>query len=356
MSGRARFRVGAGSLALWLVLSLALPVRAQEEPTPFWGAPPPPATPTRQKRKTPPPKAPPASPPKKKPAPVKATRKPARREAPPPVVKKSRKPERRSVAPPPPALSGPAKPAGPAGPAEPSGGRRTIRPGEPRPARSPEQARPLEPAHPEPAPTEHGRGAPVVLPEGSAQLPPTPREGVQSLTIEPLRPEEPPQRLPGARFSVDLLAGAWGKGRADGGPRSYDPAIGLRLGWALLVDRLEIDLLIARAGGTEGNAFANATATHALGNLRAFWVIGQPQIALLVGVGAGAALAQSHYSLQDTGGTPQTLDATSARPVFSGAGAVRVRWKAFEARAELSALLRDGQLELLPLFGLGVGF
>ena len=74
----------------------------------------------------------------------------------------------------------------------------------------------------------------------------------------------------------------------------------------------------------------------------------------------GFALAQTHYSLlpsTDPGVTATGLDATAPKTVIEITAAGR--WRFFgglEARAEVSALARDGRLEFLPLFGLGASF
>jgi len=91
--------------------------------------------------------------------------------------------------------------------------------------------------------------------------------------------------------------------------------------------------------------------------LRAFYVLGPPQHALLLGAGLGQALTQTHYTLQDVGGNPVGLDATSSRTVTEVTAAARGRlFRGLEARAEVSALLRDGRLELLPILGIGAAF
>lgn len=156
---------------------------------------------------------------------------------------------------------------------------------------------------------------------------------------------------------MDALAGLWGKPRSDGGGRLWDLAYGLRFGYALLPDRLELEVLAARAGSSAGSPFVNASAAHDLFALRAFWVLGPPRISLLLGGGAGAALAQTHYSVQDVGGNPVGLDSTGAKLMMQITAAARARiWSGLEARAEVSGVLRDGALEVLPLFGLGAAF
>jgi len=316
-----------------LLLLFALPHRAlaqSAEPTPFWGGPPPPEEAKVKKRR----------PPSKAPARVKTE--PAKRQrksAPPaPAAVDQREPPREQ--------SGPA----PAQPEERA----------PTPSRRAQKPAPLPEPQALPASQVAPVVAPVLGPEVSARQPPGQKELPRTLEVEPQRGPaalEAPRgsRSNGALLGLDLVAGAWGKGLASGGPRAYDFAYGLRAGWALLPEAVELDLVVVRAGGTQGNPFASATATHTLIGLRAFAVIGRPQLALLLGAGAGPAFAQTHYSLQGTSGAPQTLEATSLKFVLLGSAALRLRLRAFEARVELSPMLRDGRLELLPLLALGLG-
>lgn len=282
----------AAALLLVVVLPASARAQAEEEPTPFWGSPPPPEqAPAKRKRKAP-------------------TQLPSR------VTKSRPKPDPRAA----------------------------------------------EPVAPAPAPFIN-QISPLMVPDLKAPPPPAPAQLPQTLTAAPHWPAEPetesppPPPGPSARFGLDLAAGAWGKGSASGGPRAYDFAYGLRAGWALRPDAIELDLLLARAGGTQGNPFANATATHTLIGLRAFAVLGpgQQRLALLLGAGVGTTLAQTHYSLPSSGGVTQTLDATSGKLVIMGTAALRLRLELFEARAEFSPVLRDGRLEFLPLFALGLG-
>ena len=156
---------------------------------------------------------------------------------------------------------------------------------------------------------------------------------------------------------MDAVAGFWGKPRSDGGGRLWDFAYGLRFGYAILADRLELELLATRAGSSSGSPFVNASAAHNLFALRAFWVLGPPRVSLLLGAGGGVALAQTHYSLQDVGGNAVGLDANGLKPVMQITAAGRARiWSGLEARVEVSGLLRDGALEVLPLLGLGAAF
>ena len=151
----------------------------------------------------------------------------------------------------------------------------------------------------------------------------------------------------------------WGKSRSDGAGRTWDLAYGLRGSFAFS-ENIEAEFLALRAGGTEGSPFVNTSSTHNLFALRAFWVFGYDKLALLAGAGGGIALAQTHYSLlpsTDPGVTATGLDATAPKTVIEITAAGR--WRFFgglEARAEVSALARDGRLEFLPLFGLGASF
>ncbi len=67
------------------------------------------------------------------------------------------------------------------------------------------------------------------------------------------------------------------------------------------------------------------------------------------------ALSQTHYTLIDViSGTTGGLDANALRPVmqFTAAGRVRV-FRGLQLRGEVSAMLRDGRIEPMPLLGLG---
>jgi hypothetical protein len=166
-----------------------------------------------------------------------------------------------------------------------------------------------------------------------------------------------PQQRSRRRFSLDVRAGLWGKPRSDGSPRFYDFAYGLSVGYAPLPDLLEVELVLARSGGTFGNAFANATTTENLAALRALYVLGNDRYALLLGGGPGVIATQVHYALQDVGGAPAALDAVGPKLVLSATAALRARiFGGLEARAEVSGLLRDGRAEVLPLLGIGVAF
>jgi hypothetical protein len=352
-----------GALAL-LCGALALPraALAQEEPTPFWLAPPPPAKkapPAREKKKLAPdpgeaaPKTTkrrpePLAP---KPVPLEPAPKPAR----------AKKSQRAPLAPeetePLPARS----PARPAAPIEPA--RRPAAPIVPEPSPEPDGRRPVRPLAPAPEPEDRPspqpvrpspaeRASPESAASGSAQ-PPT-------LVVDP-PPERTvdaePQQRSHRRFTLDARAGLWGKSRSDGSPRFYDFAYGLSFGYAPLPDLLEVELVLARSGGTFGNAFANATTTENLAGLRALYVLGYDRYALLLGGGPGVVITQTHYLLQDVGGAPATLDAVGPKLVLSATAALRARiWGGLEVRAEVSGMLRDGRVEVLPLFGIGAAF
>ncbi len=301
---------------LFLLVLCAAVARGQEEPAPFWMPPPPAKTkkkkpvqvePLEIKKKKPPPRAE-----KKKPAP------------PPPAPKEEvRTPEPTWIVPP------------------------------PRPA-PPPPVRPVEPA-PAPPAAAARVPAPVIAPPPPVIVPPPP-----SPRLEP-QPEPEAEteleRPPSPRWTADAIAGLWGKSRSDGSGRLWDLAYGLRIGYAILSDRLELELLAARAGSSAGSPFVNASAAHNLFALRAFWVFGPPRISLLLGAGAGATWAQTHYSLTDVGGTPTGLEANSVKPVMQITTAARARLiRGLEARVEVSAVLRGGALEPLPLVGFGAAF
>ena len=324
---------------------------AQAEPTPFWIAPPPPAP----AKKTPPKKKPPAK--KKKPVDLEPLEM-----ATPPVVRKVKPAEPTWIEPAParvPAVEPPPVVRAPApAPIEP----------EPAPVREPIEVEPAPVRQPiAPAPqVEEPR--PIVLlppPAETARVPkpivppPAPVETPPQPVIVEAEPEPEPvaaRELRRWRFAAD--AGAWGVSRSDGAGRAWDFAYGLRFGCALL-ESFELEALVTRAGGLSGSPFVNATSTRNLAALRAFYVLGN-RFALLLGGGAGVALAQTHYTLlpsTDPGAVASGLDANALKVVISITAAGRARIVGgLEARMEVSGLLRDGRTEILPLLGVGAAF
>ena len=291
---------------LSVTLLLAVGARAQEEPTPFWMPPPPPS---------------------KKAAPAKPGKKPAKKK---PV-------QVEPAAPPPIAVPSPEQPRAPAARAP------TPPIGEPVPAAP---ARPLPSAPP-------GVATPEV---------PGPEQPAAFVVADP---EPQPQPEEARRWSVDAYFGAWGKSRSDGVGRDWQLAYGLRLGRALL-PALELEIELLRAGGSAGSPFVSASATHNLAALRAFWVCGgaggvsHDRYALLLGGGGGVALSQTHYTLQpstDPAVIATGLDANAVKRVIEITAAARARIVGgLEVRAEVSAAVRDGKLEFLPLLAAGAAF
>ena len=301
-------RVRRGNVAArgGLLLALLLPAaaRAEEEPTPFWMTAPPPA-----KKE-----APAKKPVKKKPVQIEPLR--IRRREGPPVVDKRR--------PPPP-------------PDE-----RSVEPTSIDPAPRPKPpAFAVEPAAP-----------PAAMVAPAEQAPELPTAAVLAEPDPEPRPDER------RRWSLGAAFGSWGKSRSDGGGRDWQVAYGLRIGRALW-PALELEVELLRAGGSAGSPFVSASATHNLAALRAFWVLGD-RLALLLGGGAGAALAQTHYTLQpstDPGVVAAGLDATAVKSVIEITASGRARiFRGLEVRGEVSAAMRDGKLELLPLLGAGAAF
>ena len=300
----------------WLLLLLASAARAADEPTPFWL--PPPAV----KKKAP--AKPVKKPPKKKPVQLEPLEM-QRKEKPPLVEKRQPQPAPRSMEP---SWIDPAPPAA-----------------EPAPPIAP-------PVAPTPAPSKPAPSVPAAVAIPAVPIPEQPTAAVLG---EP-EPEPPADDL--RRWSLGAAFGAWGKPRSDGTGRDWQVAYGLRFGRALF-PALEVELELLRAGASAGSPFVNATATHNLAALRAFWVLGD-KAALLLGGGAGAALAQTHYTLQpstDPGVTATGLDANAVKSVIEITAAARLRiFRGLEARAEVSAAARDGKLEILPLLGAGAAF
>ncbi len=301
---------------LAIALCLCAPVLlAQQEPTPFWLPPPPvKAGPPEQKD---------ALPPVKKAAPLVK-----RKAAPPPNYRA------------PPTSREPASVREPAIVREPAPPHETA--GTPAPDLTP------RPAHPPRKSAAEREGHALIAGE-------TPG----ALVAEPPAPEpvsEEPRWTP-QRFSVGLAFGLWGSSPIDGSDRGYDAAYGLRIGYELLADRVELELLALRASRTAGSAFANASTAHNLFSLRALYLISAGRFTALLGGGLGAALSQTHYSVQDVGGTPVGFDATSGRLVLQVTAGERARlYRGLDVRAEVSALLRDGKLDVLPLLALGWAF
>ncbi len=343
---------------LLAALLLAAAARGDEEPTPFWMPPPAPT-----KRAT--------AKPVKKPVqrkPVQIGPLEIKRKERPPVVEKRQAPAPREPPSMEPSWIDPAPPAAAPAPRAserlpeptPKAGERTPEP-VPWPKQAPVE---IEPSALLPrAPAARAPAPPVAtLPPAAVELAPpaavampAPGQPAAAVLAEP-EPEPPVDTL--RRWSLGAAFGAWGKSRSDGTGRDWQVAYGLRLGRAIF-PALELELELLRAGGTAGSPFVNASATHNLAMLRAFWVLGG-QAALLLGGGAGAALAQTHYALQpstDPGVAATGLDANAVKSVIQITAAVRARiFRGLEARAEVSAAARDGKLELLPLLGAGAAF
>ena len=333
-------------LLVALVVSTA--ARAEEEPTPFW-LPPPASAPAKPARK----------PAKRKPVQIEPLE--IKRKEKLPVVEKRKAPPAREPRSMEPTWVDPApRPAEPLPRAEPLRQKHApleIEPVAP-PLRSPAVPAPPISAPPE-APAERAPPAVQPAPSGPAAVAipavPAPEQPSAALLAEP-EPEPASDDL--RRWSVDATFGAWGKSRSDGSGRDWQLAYGLRFGRAI-VPALELELELLRAGGSAGSPFVSASATHNLAALRAFWVLGDTT-ALLLGGGAGVALAQTHYTLQpstDPGVAATGLDANAPKSVIEITAAVRLRiFRGLEARAEVSAAARDGKLEILPLLGAGAAF
>jgi hypothetical protein len=370
--------------ALLIALFCAASARAQEEPTPFWMPPPPPKKETKK-------------PAKQKPVQIEPLRmdhgggEKRRREKPPPLVEKP-KPQPKKAPPaqeprapeptwiePPPRAAEPAprtrhapieaepeaapKPRAPAAtlPSAPEPSRAPAAP--PPPASEPavvhEPSRPREPS-PAPAPARETPAAPAPsISREPARAPARPLEPVpEPAPVVIAEPEPEPDARDARALSVDAIFGAWAKSGSDGGGRAWQLAYGLRAGFAILAS-LEAEVEIVRAGATAGSPFVSASTTHTLAAVRAFYVMGD-RLALLVGGGGGIATAQTHYTLQpttDLSTPPAGIDSTSVKPVMQITAAARARlFRGLEVRAEVSAVTRDGRLDLLPLLGAGWAF
>lgn len=292
-------------LALLLSLVCAPALFAQEDPTPFWMPPAPaPAQKPLQKKK-------------KKPGQVE------------PMEMKRIEPAQRSRPEP-----------------------QRVEPEAPLSTRRPVAPLPPVPAMPTQIPRDEQAGQPpppfVVEPPAARRPERTDPEGQSGLETT---------HSPSPRFSAAAVFGLWGKSSSTGAANAYDVAYGQRIGFDVLRDLLEVEFEAVRAGATRGNPFASASATHTLLALRAFYLLGAGRLTLLAGGGAGVVVAQTHYSLRDVGTPASSLDATSARLVLQVTAAGRARiYRGLEVRAEVSGLLRDGKLELLPLLGLGAAF
>ena len=372
--------------ALLLALLLASPaLRAQQDPTPFWM--PAPEAPEKAKKKKPVQvepleikrkKLPPAAEKRRAPLETRPTREERRAEKQRAAEEEKEEKKQRAAEEKQRAAEERRKPVGrppppaPAAPYEPS----WIEPSQ-RGGRQEEGAQPEPPTSPTAKKKQKKRGP--VDPEGAtaaprkpvAPLPPVEQgapSGVAPRVLASPAPqpepvavlEEPPARPDFARWSLQLAFGAWAKARSDGGGRSVDPAYGLRVGRAFLDGRVEADLAVLRSGGNAGSPYVSASATHNLAALRAFYVLGGPRLSALLGAGGGAVLTQSHYALLDVtvpGAVPTGLDSTSPRGVIELTAAARARpVRGLEARLEVSAVVRDGRLEWLPLLGLGAAF
>ena len=203
--------------------------------------------------------------------------------------------------------------------------------------------------------------APAAPPPQAVRIPaPVPAPAPSEPSPEPVMigEPEPEPAVEFRRWSLAATFGAWGSSRSDGGGRAWDLAYGLRFGCALF-ESVELEAQLTRAGGGSGSPFVSANATRNLAAFRAFWVLGN-QYALLLGGGGGVALTQTHYSLlpsTDSGAVASVLDANALKSVIEITAGGRARFfRGLEARAEVSAVLRDGRLEMLPLLGVGAAF
>ncbi len=311
-------------------------MRAQEERTPFWLPRPPPKKEAEK--------------PKKKPIQIE------------PIKIKGKEKEKKEAPPPPAAEKQKAPPKKPP-PEEPRAPEPTWIEPPPRAAEpSPRTKRaPIE-VEPKPAPSiapSPPPPAPVVIPQSPPPRPIEPPAAAEPAQVMIAEPESEFELVPETRtFSVDGAFGSWAKSGSDGGGRAWQLAYGLRVGYAIFPS-LEVEVEVVRAGTTSGSPFVSASTTHNLAALRAFYVLGD-RLALLLGGGGGIALVQTHYALlpsTDPGSVATGIDAIAVKPVMQITAAGRVRvFRGLEARAEVSALVRDGKLDLLPLLGAGWAF
>ena len=301
---------------------------AQADPTPFWMPPPPPE---KKKKEEAPPKK------KKKPPPVQ-------------------------VAP----LEIPARPAPKPAPEQPT----WIEPGDSHRGQSPgtvsgdtlpKAPPPTAPDSPHPTADAVPRLSPETVPKVVKPIVPPPEPAPQPQVPAPIvveSPEPEPVAADVRRVTVDAIVGAWGASGSDGSGTHWDLAYGLRGGYAIL-ENLELELQYARSSENAGSPFVSATAARNLIAARLFYVLGD-RFALLLGGGGGVVLTQTHYSLltsTDPGAVASGLDATAVKGVIEITAAGRARiYRGLEARAEVSTLLRDGRVELLPLLAVGAAF
>ena len=244
------------------------------------------------------------------------------------------------------------------------------KPSSPAPAPAPSRQDPVK-ARPAPAPSRPRTKSAEQPPERSRTLPalpgvePAPPPRSPPLAPPPAAPppeakaDEPEEQMPVAlRWRRSLwalaVAGGWQKSHGDG--RGFELAYGLQLGWAPQ-PWLLLDLTFTRAGQQQGNGFASARVDHTLAMVRGFAAWNRGLVSLFAGGGAGGALAQTVYTLQDVGQPASTLPATAFKlAVQAGAGARMRPWRGLEVRAEVSTLLRDGRLEPLVTFAAGWAF
>jgi hypothetical protein len=232
----------------------------------------------------------------------------------------------------------------PSGPANPSN-QPTYQPHQPAyPSNQPVQPAPLRPSpFGAPAPAgPAGRGQPALLPvdEQRGTGDETDESGIAAPRLR--------------RFSLELIGGVWGKAVSDGQSTSWHIAYGADFGIALW-RWLQIDVRALRAGGQDGNAYVNATASHLLFDARLFAVLGLGPAALFAGGGGGAAFEQTQLFLQDVGGTPTTLSSSGLEALATFAAGARLRpWRGLTLRLEVDGVIREGNLE--PVFLLGAGW
>ena len=216
----------------------------------------------------------------------------------------------------------------------------------------PQPVTPRQPP-PEPVPT---LAAPVPRPVAPPAEPAPQPQIPTAIVAEPEPEPEPVTDF--RRWNVDALFGAWATTNSDGSGHAWDLTWGVRGGYAVF-ESLELEVEYARTSESAGSPFVNASAGRNLLAGRLFWVLGD-RFALLLGGGGGVTVTHTQYSLlpsTDPGATATGLDAWAVKPVIEITAAGRARiWRGLEARAEVSTLLRDGRVELLPLAAVGAAF
>ncbi len=168
--------------------------------------------------------------------------------------------------------------------------------------------------------------------------------------------EQPTERASVRRFTLLGLGGAWAKMPSDGQSREWQATYGLSFSVAI-VRWLQLDVRGLRSSGSSGNAYASASASHLLFDARLFGVLPLGPVSLFAGGGGGLVIEQTQLVLQDVNAAASSLSSSGTQPVADFGGGLLVQpWRGLTFRLEVDGLIRQGNLELVAVGGIGWAF